>query len=84
MKINVIRIGNSKGIRIPKPLLEECALRDAVEVELRDGALLIRPARRSRQGWDESFRRMASRGDDALLDAESAALREWDHAEWRW
>lgn len=84
MKTNVIRIGNSKGIRIPKPLLEQCAFRDAVEVEVRDGTLLIRPARRARQGWVESFRRMAARGDDALLDPRSAASTEWEDASWRW
>jgi len=73
MRAHVIRIGNSRGIRIPKPLLEECRLGDTVEFDVRDGQLLVRAAGTPRSAWEDAFREMARRGDDALLDQEG-----WD------
>jgi antitoxin MazE len=67
MKTRIIRIGNSQGIRIPKPLLEQTGLRDEVELSVQDDALIIRPARTPRAGWADAFREMARRGDDAPL-----------------
>jgi antitoxin MazE len=84
MKTNVVRIGNSRGIRIPKKLLEECRLEDTVELEAHKDHLVVRSAAKPRSGWDEAFRRMAEHGDDALLDRESLASTKWDKAEWRW
>lgn len=84
MKTNVVRIGNSRGIRIPKKLLEECRLEDTVELEAHKGHLVIRSAAKPRSGWEEAFRRMAEQGDDTLLDRESLAPTKWDRAEWRW
>ena len=69
MKTAIIRIGNSRGIRIPKTFLEQCQLRDEVEMEIRDDGLLIRPLWQStRSGWDDAFRRVRKHGDDALVD----------------
>jgi antitoxin MazE len=84
MKTNVIRIGNSRGVRIPKVLLAQCGLRDAVELDVQGGRLVIRRADRPRRGWDEAFRKMGERGDDTLLDAESLRARRWDETEWEW
>jgi antitoxin MazE len=84
MKTNIVRIGNSRGVRIPKALLEQCGLRDAVELEAEEGRLVIRPAAHSRAGWDEAFRQMAELGDDRLLDPDVPAGTEWDQAEWEW
>lgn len=64
----IIKIGNSQGIRIPKLLLEQLGFPEQVTLEATpDGALVMRPARTSREGWQEAFRHMAARGDDALL-----------------
>ncbi|HEX8069876.1 MAG TPA: AbrB/MazE/SpoVT family DNA-binding domain-containing protein [Pyrinomonadaceae bacterium] len=63
-----MRIGNSWGVRIPKPLLERSGLTDEVEIEAQADQLVIRPARRPREGWAEAFRAMAERGDDALIE----------------
>jgi antitoxin MazE len=83
MKARIVRIGNSQGIRIPKPLLEQTGLRDEVQLEVKDGELIIRPADRPRQGWEAAFRSMAQAGDDSLLlDAEG--LSSWDEEEWEW
>lgn len=84
MKATVVRIGNSRGVRIPKALLEQCRLRDTVELEVDDGHLVIRPAERARAGWDEAFRKMADQGDDALFDRDSLSPTRWDQTEWEW
>jgi len=84
MKANIIRIGNSRGIRIPKILLQETHLPDEVELEARGAQIVIRPAERPRDGWDERFSAMAAAGDDTLLVAESTALSSWDEEEWEW
>jgi antitoxin MazE len=63
VKANIVQIGNSKGIRLSKAVLEQSGLRDAVEIEVRDRCLLIRPAAASRAGWDEAFAEMAQRGE---------------------
>lgn len=84
MKASVIPIGNSRGVRIPRGLLEQCALRDTVELEVRPDGLLIRPARRARAGWEEAFQRMAQAGDDALVDAGDVPPTQWESHEWRW
>lgn len=83
MKSNLVRIGNSRGIRIPRPIIDQCGFGKEVELRIESGALMISPARRPRQGWDEAFAAMASHGDDRLLDAGAGGSR-WDETEWRW
>ena len=83
MKTRIVRIGNSQGIRIPKPLLEQSGLEDEVELEVRPDEIVIRAASRARADWDNAFQRMASQGDDVLLDPE-VAPNEWDEREWEW
>ena len=84
MKTAIVRIGNSRGIRIPKPLLEQCRLRDEVEMEIREDGLLIRGVAEPRSGWDDAFRRMRERNDDTLVDEGSSAATRWDVTEWEW
>jgi antitoxin MazE len=84
MKVNIIRIGNSQGIRIPKPLLEQCHLGKTVELEVRNDHLAVLPARRARSGWADAFREMAAKGDDALLDKDTMPATKWERAEWEW
>ena len=67
MKARIIQIGNSRGVRIPKRLLEKAHLSEDVQLEARAGEIVIRSAR-PRAGWDAHFRRMEQRGDDQLLD----------------
>lgn len=84
MKTRIVRIGNSQGIRIPKPLLEQTGLRGEVEIIAQDDSLIIRPARRPRAGWAAAFQEMARRGDDALLDDVAPSLSSWDEDDWEW
>jgi len=84
MKVNVIRIGNSQGIRIPKPILVQCHLGKTVELEVREDHLVVWPAERPRSGWGDAFREMAAKGDDALLDKDTLPPTKWEHGEWEW
>ncbi len=83
-KTRIIKIGNSKGIRIPKLLLEQVDLGEEVELEVKEGQLVIRSAQSPRQGWEEQFEAMAQHGDDKLLDGEVLNLTSWDTDEWEW
>jgi antitoxin MazE len=84
MKTRIVRIGNSQGVRIPKPLLEQTGLSGEVEIESRDGELVIRPTARPRADWAAEFCEMARRGDDDLLDNAPPTLSAWDEDEWEW
>lgn len=67
MRIDIIAIGNSKGIRLSKALLERYSLTDKIELVLKKEHIVLRPVKAPRQGWDKAFQRMAANGDDALL-----------------
>jgi antitoxin MazE len=84
MKAHLVRIGNSQGIRIPKPLLEQTGLQDEVEIEVEDQRLVIRAVNNPRAGWDEAFAAMARQGDDVLLDGDELVPTRWDEEEWEW
>ena len=84
LRTRIIKIGNSQGIRIPKPLLEQAGFGEEVELEIQDDRILIRPAQKRRQGWDEAFRLMAQRGDDQPLDENLTGSTLWDRDEWEW
>ena len=57
-KTRIVRIGNSQGVHIPKPLLEQAGLNGDVEIRVEGCRLVIQPARRTRAGWAASFREM--------------------------
>ena len=67
MKANIIRIGNSQGVRIPRPILEKCGLRGRVEMNVEDNPLVIAPVQEARDGWSDAFKRMTEQGDDEPL-----------------
>ena len=82
MKTKIIQIGNSQGIRIPKPLIKQCNLQGEVELEIHDNEIVIRAPHSPRQGWANKFASMAAKGDDSLLDTETQST--WDGEEWEW
>ena len=85
MKTKIIRIGNSQGVRIPKPLIEESGITKEIEMILRDNEIVLRSAETTRKNWEASFEKMAERDDDILLDQSEAEIpSEWDEAEWTW
>ncbi len=84
MRATIIKIGNSQGIRIPKPILQQCGFTGEVELEVHNRELVIRPAKQPRQTWDTAFEAMAQYGDDMLLDPDTGPQATWDEAEWEW
>ncbi|MGB6063201.1 MAG: AbrB/MazE/SpoVT family DNA-binding domain-containing protein, partial [Desulfomonilaceae bacterium] len=82
MKTRLVRIGNSRGIRLPKPLIEEVGLTDEVELKVQDGAIVIEPAATLRSGWAAAAKRMHECDDDQLLDPPTAT--NFDEKDWEW
>ncbi|MBI4515013.1 MAG: AbrB/MazE/SpoVT family DNA-binding domain-containing protein [Deltaproteobacteria bacterium] len=82
MKTRLVRMGNSRGVRLPKPLIEQAGLSDEVELELRGNTIVIvaRPA--PRRGWAEAARRLRAEGGDQLLDPPTPT--RFDETEWQW
>jgi len=80
MDISIIPIGNSKGIRLSKTLLEKYNIKDTVELILEKGYIIIRPKQTPRKGWEKAFQRMHVNGDDKQLMAdifEDENFEEW-------
>jgi len=82
MRARLVRIGNSRGIRLPKNVLAEAQLEDEVELKAEPGCIVIRSARRPRAGWAEAARQMRERGEDRLLDPPVST--RFDREEWKW
>ena len=82
MKTRLVRIGNSRGVRLPKPLILQAGLSDEVELLVREGAIVIASAARPRAGWAEAAKRGHARGDDRPLIAGSTS--RFDDTEWAW
>ena len=83
MKKELVQIGNSRGIRIPKPLIEQCGLGDRVELRIQNDCLVISPDRQPRQGWEKAFGAAGPAIDDELL-LEAVEPSEFDNKEWQW
>ena len=82
IRTSIIKIGNSQGVRLPKALLAISGIENDVEIAVTKGAIIIRPAKKARQGWAEHFEAMASYNDDSLLD--DRIPTEWDKENWEW
>ncbi len=83
MRARVIKIGNSQGLRIPKPILDQTGIKEAVEIEVENNQIIIRPVRKVREGWDAAFKVMRAKGDDELI-IDDNILHSWDEEEWHW
>lgn len=80
MEVSIIQIGNSKGLRLAKSILDRYNIKDRVELIFEEGQIILKPVEQPRKGWDKAFRKMHKNGDDQLLmndvfDDES--LDEW-------
>jgi antitoxin MazE len=83
MRVELVRIGNSRGIRIPKPLIEQCGFGDAVELHVEENRLVIAPERRPRAGWKEAFAAAGSSAGDSTPLVEMPR-NKFDDEEWIW
>lgn len=81
MKAKLVRIGNSRGVRIPKPLIDQVGLADEVELEIEGGAVVIRPAAAIRAGWAQAAAALAETRPH-LLDP--VVETTFDRDEWVW
>ena len=80
MHVTIRPFGNSRGVIIPKPLLAQVGLQDEAEIEVQDGALVLRPLKpAARQGWAQAAQALAAAGEDqqVLGDQPLAAEDEW-------
>ncbi len=82
MKTMIIPIGNSKGVRIPKAVLEQCHIEKEAIMEVEKGAIVIKPAKQEpRKDWEGSFKQMKKLKEDNLLISDNMDL---DMKEWEW
>ena len=80
MDINIISIGNSKGIRLSKTILEKYKIQDSLELILEEDCIVLKPKKKARLGWENAFKEMHQQGDDNLLINdifEDENLDEW-------
>lgn len=82
MKTRLVRIGNSRGVRIPKPLIEQAGFDSEVEVQVKDGAIIITRADHPRAGWSEAVDLVLERREDYLL--EDTPPTHFEEEEWEW
>ncbi|MCB0751395.1 MAG: AbrB/MazE/SpoVT family DNA-binding domain-containing protein [Ignavibacteriae bacterium] len=85
MITKVIKIGNSRGIRIPKTMIDQSGITDKVEIETKENKIIIKGIPQKRKNWEAAFEKMAQNNDDILLDKESLDNQNsWDEEEWTW
>jgi antitoxin MazE len=84
MRARIVKIGNSRGIRIPKPILEQSGITEDVDIAVENNQIIIRPLLKPRTGWDKAFRKMAENGDDMFIGADEPISHPWDETEWQW
>jgi antitoxin MazE len=84
MLTKIVPIGNSRGIRIPKAMLETCGFGEEVELQAKNGTLILRPVNTPRAGWSEAFASMAGAKDDLLVHEDTPAGTQFDAEEWEW
>ena len=80
MLLDIVKIGNSKGVRLPAVVLKECNITDQVNIEVSDGRIIMYPVKQPRAGWEKAFRRMHAAGDDKLIISEgiSNEVEDWE------
>ena len=81
MDISVIQIGNSKGIRLTKTLIDKYNITDTVELVLEKGYIIIKPKKEPRKGWGKAFKKMRDLGDDNLLISD--VFQDENFEEWK-
>lgn len=67
MRVSIIQIGNSKGLRLPKSIIEKYNIQGEMEIILNEHDITLTPIRKVREGWEEAFKQMHANGDDHLI-----------------
>ncbi|MEA3305592.1 MAG: AbrB/MazE/SpoVT family DNA-binding domain-containing protein [Candidatus Omnitrophota bacterium] len=82
MRLEIVPIGNSKGIRIPKTVLEQCHIKKSIDMEVKSNSIILKPFKKEpRKNWGQAFRKMHENRDDALLIDDRIDL---DMKRWEW
>ncbi len=84
LKTNLVKIGNSQGVRLPKAILQQIHLIDEIEIEIKKDCLVLKPAHSPRAGWDEGFKKATSAIPDPELEAWEKLQMKSDEEEWTW
>ena len=63
----IIKIGNSKGLRLSKTILEKYSIKDKVEMILEKEQIILKPISSPRKNWEKAFEEMRDNNDDRLL-----------------
>jgi antitoxin MazE len=84
MKTNLIQIGNSKGIRIPKSFIEQYQLNGEIELIPSKSGLLITSSSKPRNGWEEVFKNSVAGQKDSDNSAWQSVSNQFDKEEWSW
>jgi len=82
MKVQIVRIGNSRGVRLPKAVIEQAGLTEEVDLEVRGSTVVITATKRVRAGWADAAHALAATDGSGLLDPETRT--HFDEGEWRW
>ena len=82
MLVSVVQIGNSRGIRLPKAILDQLSISDKLELEVENSQIILTPVSRNpRDGWDAAFKKMSAEGEDRLILPEEIPAKDF---EWEW
>ena len=82
MLVSVVQIGNSRGVRLPKAILDQLSISDKLDMEVENSKIILKPVpRHPRDGWDVAFKKMNTEGEDTLLVPEEAISKDF---EWEW
>ena len=85
MITKIVKIGNSRGIRIPKSIIEQSGIKNEVELQIKDDKIVIKSVSEVRNNWDSAFQNMSKNNDDQLLENEILFNQNsWDNEEWTW
>jgi len=83
-RVRLVKMGKSRGIRLPQAFLDQAELDEEVELEVQDAQVVIRLVPRPRRNWEKHSAEMAARGNDRLLDSRAFSLTGWDEEKWVW
>jgi antitoxin MazE len=84
MNLDLIDIGNSKGIRLPKPVIEACGIEKTMQLVIEDGKIIITPIKALRAGWNDAFKKPKTDKLDSVITEFSEISNDFDQNDWTW
>ena len=78
IQVSIVQVGNSKGIRLSKTLLDKYQITNKVELVLENDYIILKPVTEPRKNWENAFAEMHKNGDDKLLIDGVFDDEKWD------